>query len=204
MSPHFQGTLEDSGEAAEPPTAEPRARRLLPGIRLPSSGEPLVRAVWVAIVLAVLCLAAAAWFLVSWHSTATDRALARGRTRELLLEKTSQVAVTLNTEDAAHAKHTVATWRDATAGPLHEKYAKAGEKYEKAIASSGNISDATVTEEAVRALNADSGVAEVLVSIDVTVHKGKKDKTKHERLTYDMTRTPDGWKAKAMHTLGGA
>jgi hypothetical protein len=163
-----------------------------------------VRTVWVAVVLAVLCLAAAAWFLVAWHSTATDQALARGRTREVLLAKTSQAAVTLNTEDAAHAKHTVATWQDVTAGSLHKKYAKAGAKYAKAIAGSGNVSEATVTQQALRALNAEKGVAEVLVTVDVTVHHGTKEKTKHERLTYAMTRTPEGWKAKAMHTLGGA
>jgi Mce-associated membrane protein len=203
MSLHSEGTLEDGGDTSRAPAADPGVRRRLRGIRIPLARGELARAIWVAVVLAVLALAAAGWFLHSWHAAAGDPALARGRAREAVLARSEQVAAALNTEDAGHAKRTVASWRKVTTGSLHEKYAKAGAKYAKAISKAGNVSDAQVTHEALRSLDVGKGTAGVLVTIDVTVHNGTKNKTKHERLVYDMARTPGGWKAAATHTIGG-
>jgi hypothetical protein len=203
MSLHSEGTLDGSEEVDGPRVAGPRPRRGLPGIRLPSTRGPLVRAIWVAIGLACLALAAAAWFLVAWRSAADDPALARGRAREAVLDRAAHVAGTLNTEDTEHPEKTVASWQKVTTGRLHEKYTKAVGKYATAIRKAGNVSDAKVTGKAVRSLDASKGTARLLVTIYVTVQHGKKKKTKHERLAYDMASTPGGWKAQATHTIEG-
>jgi Mce-associated membrane protein len=202
MSLHSEGTLDGSDEADQGHAGSSGAR-WRPGLRLPLTRGALVRAIWVAILLAVLALAAAAWFVASWHQAAGDQALARGRARAAVLERTARVAVTLNTEEARHAKRTVSSWRKATTGSLHKKYAQDSAKYAKAISKAGNVSHAKVTEKALRSLDAGEGTASVLVTIDVTVHSGKKNKTKHERLVYDMARGGGTWKAKATHTIGG-
>jgi hypothetical protein len=201
MSLHSEGTLEDGGDTGGAPAPDPRRRR--PGIRIPLLRGELARAIWVAAVLAVLALAAAGWFLHSWHAAAGDHALARGRGREAVLARSKHVAAALNTEDAGHAKRTVASWQKVTTGRLHKRYTKASAKYATAISKAGNVSGAKVTHEALRSLDPRKHTAGVLVTIDVTVHHGKKTKTKNERLVYDMARTPGGWKAAATHTIGG-
>jgi Mce-associated membrane protein len=178
-------TVLDERPAADPGPA-PARRDLV---------RPLTIAVAVAAVLAVV-------LGVLWAVTLTDGGRELAETRDVVLVDAQRAAVTLNSLDSAAVEPGLDAWEQMSTGGLLDEFRANRAEYAQLVAASQRTTTATVVDAAVAELDLRSGVARVLVGVDVEVSQAGQEPTLvRNRIQLEMTRTEQGWKASNADVL---
>lgn len=157
--------------------------------------RPLTVAVAVAAVLAVV-------LGVLWAITLTDSGRELAETRDVVLVDAQRAAVTLNSLDSAAVEPGLDAWEQMSTGGLLDEFRANRAEYAQLVAASQRTTTATVVDAAVAELDLRSGVARVLVGVDVQVSQGGQEPTLvRNRIQLEMTRTEQGWKASNADVL---
>ncbi|MBV8542151.1 MAG: hypothetical protein JO364_04770 [Pseudonocardiales bacterium] len=168
-------------------------------------GGPLRTATLVVAVVAVVAFTAAGWFGVSWYWAAHDKSLVLGMDRDAVLRDAQRATLTLDTLDYRRVQDGLTLWEQAAAGPLLTQLRANRNTYARAITDSATISIAQVLDAAVASLDERSGIAQVLVGVDVTSQSEQGDPScTHRRVRLEMIRGVDAWKAGALAPVGDA
>lgn len=168
-------------------------------------GGPLRTAILVVAVVAVVALAAAGWFGVSWAWVAHDKSLALGMDRDAVLRDAQRDTLNLNTLDYRQVQDGLTLWEQSAAGSLLTQLRANRSTYARAITASTTISIARVLDAAVASLDERSGTAQVFVGVDVTSQSEQGDPgCAHRRVRLEMIRTGDTWKVGTLAPVGDA
>lgn len=174
-----------------------------PGRALP--GAPLRTAIRVVAVVALLAVAAAGWFGVSWYRAAHDKSLAVGMARDAVLRDAQRATLTLDTLDYRQVQDGLSLWEQSAAGSLLAQLRASRNTYARAITDSTATSSARVLDAAVASLDERSGTAQVFVGVDVAAQSEKDDPScTHRRVRLEMIRVGDTWKVAALVPVGDA
>lgn len=173
--------------------------------RLTSLGGPLRSAVLVVAVVAVLALAAAGWFGMSWYWAAHDKSLALGMDRDAVLRDAQRATLNLDTLDYRRVQDGLTLWEQSAAGSLLTQLRANRDTYARAITDSTTISTARVLDAAVASLDERAGTAQVLVGVDVTSQSEQGDPScAHRRVRLEMIRAGEAWKVGELAPVGDA
>jgi Mce-associated membrane protein len=154
----------------------------------------------VAAVLSVLAAAFSGW---SWWRAAGDDSLARGRERDAVLAAAGPQLVTLNTIDYRTAAADVDRWIAATTGQYGKDLEGDRQLQIDRASSARTVSSASLVQAAVTEIDPSRGTARLLAVLDVRVSTGGGAATpKMNRLTVDVSRSPDGWKISGVQAAG--
>ncbi|SEF34170.1 Mce-associated membrane protein [Amycolatopsis pretoriensis] len=157
-----------------------------------------MRILVVAAVLSVLAALFAGW---TWWRAASDESLARGRDRDAVLAAAGPELVTLNTIDYRSAGADVDRWIAATTGQYGKDLSSDRQVQIERASSARTVSSASLVQAAVTEISADS--ARLLAVLDVRVSSGGGAASPRlNRLTVDVSRTPDGWKVSGVQAAG--
>ncbi|MFJ7217051.1 hypothetical protein [Amycolatopsis sp. NPDC098790] len=152
----------------------------------------------VAAVLSVLAAGFAGW---SWYRAASDDSFARGRERDAVLAAAGPELVTLNTIDYRSAGADVDRWIAATTGQYGKDLAGDRQVQIERASAARTVSSASLVQAAVTEISADS--ARLLAVLDVRLSSGGGAAAPRlNRLTVDVSRTPDGWKISGVQAAG--
>lgn len=166
-------------------------------------GGPLRTAILLVMVLAVVALAAAGWFGVSWYRAAHDPSLARGIARDAVLHDAQQAMVNLNTIDYRRVQDGLNLWEQSAAGSLLGEMRTNRDDYARAITDSKTTTTARIIDGAVAALDEGSGSAKVLVGVYVTSQfEAAAPNCVRRRIQLDMRRDGDAWKVDKLVPIG--
>lgn len=158
-----------------------------------------VRLLTIAVALAAVV---AAVLGAVWAVTLLDGSRELAGTRDVVLVDAQRAAVTLNSLDAAAVEPGLDAWEAMATGGLLEEFRANRAEYAALVGQSGRTTSATVTDAAVAELDVRTGVARVLVGVDVQVAQaGQEPALVRHRLQLEMTRTDQGWKASNADVL---
>jgi Mce-associated membrane protein len=150
-------------------------------------------------VLVALAALAALFFGVRWGLALGDDSLALAETREVVLADARQAAINLNTLDHDAVDAGLDLWEQSSTGTVLEEFRTNREQYAKFVGESRRTTEATVTDAAVAELDIRSGIARVLVGVDVQVRpEGEEPVLTRQRLQLEMTLTDEGWKVSKL------
>lgn len=167
----------DPGIAQQSPDRQPRRIRLLTAL--------VALAAVAAVVLGVL-----------WAVTVTDGSRAVAEARDVVLVDAKEAAVSLNSLDFQAVEAGLDRWEQVSTGGLLEEFRTNRAEYAQLVTESRRTTEATVPAAAVAELDLRSGIARVLVGVDVQVTaEGQEPTLFRQRLQMEMTRTDQGWKA---------
>lgn len=159
----------------------------------PAATRQAPRALMVAVAVAAVLAAALG---VAWVLTLTDGGRELAETRDVVLVDAQQAAVTLNSLDHRAVEPGLDGWEQMSTGGLLDEFRVNRAEYAQLVADSQRTTSATVTDAAVAELDLRSGVARVLVGVDVQVSQAEQEPVLvRHRLQLEMTRTDRGWKA---------
>jgi Mce-associated membrane protein len=171
----------------------------------PFLGGPLRMATLVVAVLAVLAVAGAGWFGVSWYRASHDGSLALGKARDAVLQDAQQATVNLHTRDYRRVQDGLTLWEQSAAGSLRDEVRAHRDAYARAITDSKTYTTARTLDGAVAALDGRSGTALVLVGVDVTSQLDNGDATcERRRIQLEMVRDGAAWKVSKLTPVGVA
>ncbi|MGW3959656.1 hypothetical protein ACWED2_07520 [Amycolatopsis sp. NPDC005003] len=154
-------------------------------------------------VLAFLSVLAAAFAGWSWWRAASDDSSARGRERDAVLAAAGPFLVTLNTIDYRTAAADVDRWTAATTGQYGKDLAGDRQLQIDRASSSRTVSSASLVQAAVTEIDPARGTARLLAVLDVRVSTaGAPAAQRLNRLTVDVSRSPDGWKISGVQAAG--
>ncbi|QGV77624.1 hypothetical protein [Streptomyces ficellus] len=158
---------------------------------------------WAAVALAALLCGLSAW---TYARSAGDDTRAYARERDAALDAGRAHVARLSSWDASRPGTVRAGWLDATAGDLHERLRKTGQREDTATATTR----ATVTDAALTALDDRAGTAGLIATVRVETapgggkagggkpDAGRPADTDRKRLEAALVRTGDGWKVTAL------
>lgn len=155
----------------------------------------------VLIVAAVLAVLAALGTGYSWWRAASDDSFARGRDRDAVLAAAGPELVTLNTIDYRSAGADVDRWIAASTGQYGKDLSGDRQVQIDRATTARTVSSASLVQAAVTEVSA--GSARLLAVLDVRVSTGGSAASPRlNRLTVDVTRSPDGWKISGVQAAG--
>ena len=145
--------------------------------------------------LAVLAAAAAAWGGWSWYAAAHDGSAALAQSRDQVLAAGEQAVQNLNTLDWQHLSAGLNSWSQSTTGDLHTQLSQGETDFSKQVEQAHTVTTAKVLAGAVTELDQQTGLASVMVALQITVSEpGAGPTVKQSRLLGQLTRTATGWK----------
>ncbi|MEU0793878.1 hypothetical protein ABZ342_27740 [Amycolatopsis sp. NPDC005961] len=157
-----------------------------------------MRVLIVAAVLAVLAASATGY---TWWRAASDDSFARGRDRDAVLAAAGPELVTLNTIDYRSAGADVDRWIAATTGQYEKDLSGDRQVQIDRATTARTVSSASLVQAAVTEVS--DGSARLLAVLDVRVSTGGSAASPRlNRLTVDVTRSPDGWKISGVQAAG--
>jgi len=160
-----------------------------------------------AAALAVLSVASAGWYGLSWFRATTSTERTTAAMREDVLRDARQVILNLEAIDYQTVDADLARWESSVTGPLLEEFRSSRDRYSEQIRGTQARAEATIVDAAVTELNPTAGTASVLVFVNlITIeHKDGKEAgraEKRQRIKLELTRTDDGWKASQAGPVG--
>ncbi|MDQ4118178.1 MAG: hypothetical protein M3235_14640 [Actinomycetota bacterium] len=171
-------------DEAQPPQAAPSG----PGWVLPVA----------SVVAAVLAIVFGALWLIALNSDSVTIAAER----DAALRDARQAVLNLNTLDYHNAQAGLDLWIQSSTGSVRDEFAKNRDAYAQLVTQQKRTTTATISDAAVGELDDRSGVARVLLGVDVTVTpEGQQPSVTRQRIEAEMTRTDDGWKVSALDPL---
>ncbi len=180
----------DAGtDPVEEPVAEPAAEDKPPS-RLP------VVALSVSIALVVAAAVVAGVFGFAWFNAANDDGIEYSSKRDEVDRVARAAIVTMNTLDYRKLDAGLASWADATTGPLHDEIEGLAPDKKKQLTDAKPVTSAKITSSAVKELDDRGGKATVIAAIEKTVQTADgKPQQSYQRISASLTRTEkDGWK----------
>jgi Mce-associated membrane protein len=151
-----------------------------------------------SVVAAVLALVFGALWLIALNSDAVTVA----SDRDAVLTDARQAVLNLNTLDYHDAQAGLDLWIQSSTGSVRDEFVKNRDAYAQLVTQQKRTTTATVSDAAVGELDSRSGVARVLLGVDVTVTpEGQQPTVTRQRIEAEMTRTDDGWKVSALDPL---
>ncbi|HVL85985.1 MAG TPA: hypothetical protein VM367_17085 [Pseudonocardia sp.] len=145
--------------------------------------------------LVVLAALATLFFGTRWVLALTDEGMDLADAREAVLVDARQAAVNINSLDFQDVEAGLDLWEQSSTGPVLDEFRANRAEYAAAVAGSRRVTEATIVDAAVAELDLRSGVARVLVGVDVRVlAEGQEPVLTRQRLQMEMTRTEQGWK----------
>lgn len=163
---------------------------------------------WAVLLAAALICALGGW---SYAQARGDDSLAYAKSRDAALAEGKQHLARLNSLDGTNASTVDAglrAWLGASTGPLHDQLKRTRSKDADDMTKSGSTARGKVTDAALTALDARTGTAELIATVDVEVTpRTGKAGTERKRFEATLARTGDGWKVKAFTAIpigGGA
>jgi Mce-associated membrane protein len=176
--------LDRPAEGTTPPE-QARSRRL-----------PTPSPVTALVALVALAAVATLFFGARWALALGDDGLDLATEREAVLVDARQSAINLNSLDYRNVTAGLDLWEQTSTGTLLDEFRANRAEYEKVVTESRRVTVATVQDAAVAELDVRSGIARVLVGLDVEVRpEGQDPVVTRQRLQLEMTRTADGWRA---------
>lgn len=131
-----------------------------------------------------------------WVFTLNDGSREVAEARDVVLVDAKEAAISLNSLDFQNVEGGLDRWEQVSTGGLLEEFRSNRAEYAKLVTDSRRTTEATVPDAAVAELDLRSGVARVLVGVDVQVtEEGQEPTLFRQRLQMEMTRTDEGWKA---------
>lgn len=165
--------------------------------------KPLQAAIAVTAMIAVVAVAVAGWFGLSWFRAAHGHSLDVGLERDAVLRDAQRAMLTLNTLDYRRVQDGLTLWEQSATGPLLTDLRTNRDTYSRAITDSSTVSNATVLDTAVASLDKRAGTAQVLVGVDVTSSFEHSDPgCVHRRVRLEMIRATGGWKVATLAPVG--
>ncbi|MEV4142230.1 hypothetical protein AB0J40_01115 [Amycolatopsis sp. NPDC049691] len=159
-----------------------------------------MRVLVVAAVLSVLAALFSGW---TWWRAASDDSLARGRERDAVLAAAGPELVTLNTIDYRSAGADVDRWIAATTGQYGKDLSGDRQLQIDRASTARTVSSASLVQAAVTEIDVAAGSARLLAVLDVRVSTGGAAAAPRlNRLTVDVSRSPDGWKISGVQAAG--
>ena len=159
-----------------------------------------MRVLVVAAVLSVLAALFSGW---TWWRAASDDSFARGRERDAVLAAAGPELVTLNTIDYRSAGADVDRWIAATTGQYGKDLSGDRQLQIDRASTARTVSSASLVQAAVTEIDVAAGSARLLAVLDVRVSTGGAAATPRlNRLTVDVSRSPDGWKISGVQAAG--
>jgi Mce-associated membrane protein len=178
--------LDRPTEATSTGPSEARPRRRLPA----------VSPVTALVALVALAAVAAVFFGARWALAENDEGLELAAQRETVQLDARQAAINLNTLDYRNVAAGLDMWEQTSTGTLLEEFRANRAEYEQVVTEARRVTVATVQDAAVAELDVRSGIARVLVGVDVEVRpEGQDPVVTRQRLQLEMTRTDQGWRA---------
>jgi Mce-associated membrane protein len=166
-------------------------------------GGPLRKAILAVAALTVVALVTAGWFGLSWYMAAHDKSLAVRAERDAVLRDAAQATFALNNIDYRHVQDGLTLWEQSATGPLLTQLRTNHDSYARAITDSATVTNGTVVDAAVAALDQQAGTAQALVALDVTSQVEKGDPgCVHRRVHLDMVRAGQSWKVSNLTPVG--
>jgi Mce-associated membrane protein len=148
------------------------------------------------VALVALAAVAALFFGARYVLALNDEGLELAAERETVLVDARQAAINLNSLDHHNVAAGLDLWEQTSTGTLLEEFRANRAEYEKVVTEARRVTVATVQDAAVAELDVRSGIARVLVGLDVEVRpEGQDPVVTRQRLQLEMTRTHDGWRA---------
>ena len=179
-------TLDERPTFDEPAAPAPTGRRF---------AKALPVAAAVAAVLAVL-------FGVLWLISLNSDSVQIATDRDAALRDARTAVLNLNTLDYHNANAGLDLWIQSSTGSVRDEFVKNRAAYAQLVTQQKRTTKASISDAAVSELDARSGVARVLLGVDVTVTpEGQQATVTRQRIEAEMTRTDDGWKISALDPL---
>ncbi|MFE9407868.1 hypothetical protein ACFYN0_03590 [Streptomyces sp. NPDC006704] len=150
------------------------------------------------LVVAVIALSAAFTVFGGWAylEARGDSSLAYAASRDAALKAGRTQIAALSTLDAAHPDAALRTWLDASTGPLHDEFRRAG-IVKPSTSARGDVTDAALT-----ALDDRAGSAKLIATVQVRLTpKSGAATTDRKRFEAALERTDSGWKLKALNAV---
>lgn len=166
-------------------------------------GGPLRTATIAVAVLAVVAVATAGWFGLSWYRAVHDGSMAQRVARDTVLQDAQQATINLNTLDFRRVQDGLRLWEQSATGSLLGQLQANRDTYSRAITDSRTTTTARVLDGAVAALDQRSGTAQVLVGVDVmSLPDGADASCVARRLQLEMRRDGTAWKVEELTPVG--
>lgn len=160
---------------------------------------PAITQVTALVALVALAAVAALFFGARYMLSLNDQGLELAAERESVLVDARQAAINLNSLDYHNVAAGLDLWEQTSTGTLLDEFRANRAEYEQVVTQARRVTVATVQDAAVAELDVRSGIARVLVGLDVEVRpEGQDPVVTRQRLQLEMTRTPDGWRASRL------
>jgi Mce-associated membrane protein len=160
---------------------------------------PAITQVTALVALVALAAVAALFFGARYMLSLNDQGLELAAERESVLVDARQAAINLNSLDYHNVAAGLDLWEQTSTGTLLDEFRANRAQYEQVVTQARRVTVATVQDAAVAELDVRSGIARVLVGLDVEVRpEGQDPVVTRQRLQLEMTRTPDGWRASRL------
>lgn len=154
---------------------------------------------YVAIALAVIAAACAAWFGWSWQHTTHSSSLSSAQVRDEALRQGELAVQDFNTLDYKTVGAGLDTWQKSSTGTLLHEITAGRSQFEAEIRKAKTITTASVLDAALTSLNEQTGRANIIVALQITVTPLKgSSTTKQTRLEGTLVRTASGWKLSSL------
>jgi Mce-associated membrane protein len=151
-----------------------------------------------SVVAAVLALVFGALWLIALNSDSVSVA----SDRDAVLRDARQAVLNLNTLDYHNAPAGLDLWIQSSTGSVRDEFQKNRDAYAQLVTQQKRTTTATIADAAVGELDDRTGVARVLIGVDVTVTpEGQQPTVTRQRIEAEMTRTDEGWKVSALDPL---
>ena len=152
-----------------------------------------------AVVLFVVCAAAAGGFGASWALAANDESIAFATERDEALEAGRQAVLNFNTLDHRKVQEGLDRWVASSTGPLREEVERGRAENAKRIQEAKSVTTAEVVDAAVTTLDERAGKAQMIAVVKVTVaQEGKPPAEKRSRYQAELTREGETWKLSGL------
>lgn len=153
-------------------------------------------------VLVAVAAVAAVVLGIFWAMALNSSSLALAKDRDAVLVDARQAAINLNTLNYKAVDAGLNLWEQSSTGAVLDEFKQNRAAYAKAVTDSKRSTVATVPDAAVAELDERSGVARVLIGVDVTVTpEGQAPVVTRQRLQLEMTRTDSGWKVSKLNPV---
>jgi Mce-associated membrane protein len=148
----------------------------------------------------VLALAAAIFAaFAGWSWASAPRASSEAGVRDQALRAGEQAVLNFNTLDYHHVSAGLRLWEESSTGALHAQITSGAATFARQIAAAATVTTARILDGALTSLNVQTGTADLIVAIEITVTPAKGTAAvKQSRLEGVLTRTSSGWKLSAL------
>ncbi len=153
----------------------------------------------VAVVLFVVCAAAAGGLGASWALAANDDSVAFAVERNQVMEDGRQAILNFNTLDHKDVQKGFDRWVASSTGPLREEVERGRDQNAQQIQQAKTSTEAEVVDAALTELDRRAGKAKMIAVVKVVQEReGQQPSEKRSRYEAELTREGEQWKLSGL------